>query len=57
MHKRAERTLLVKLEFHGSSLKTAPVEFKLYVRQFPRSILVQHVRHALFPRDMLATSL
>jgi len=31
----------IKLKFHGSS--------------FPRSILVRHIRHAQFPRDLLAT--
>ena len=32
----------IKLKFQGNS--------------FPRSILVRHIRHARFPRDMLATS-
>ena len=34
---------MVKLKFQGNS--------------FPRSILVRHIRHAQFPRDLLVTSL
>ena len=33
----------IKLKFQGNS--------------FPRSILVRHIRHAQFPRDLLVTSL
>ena len=37
------------------SLPTRPTHAR-HSREDPRSILVRHVRHAQFPRDMLATS-
>jgi len=45
---------------HKSLVNIGCVVFAIYSsiprEQFPRGILVRHVRHALFPRDMSATS-